>query len=352
MARSDHEGEEGDEGESSNPQHLNSQKVNEYLREQKQFYKDEGVQDFRLWQYFQEDFGNWTEDTFKKGSNNLLRSLRDQLCQNGCFVPRSRGTGIATALFQTAQENAPHAWTNEEIAEQIATGTFNSTLNTSKGRRDSTPLRNPEQDRFALAQAFIPNTARLLTDLAKLYNDDDKYGGELYEVLGSKLDRFHDYCQKIALQRDEYSKAFATMLKGEATDYYFDNIVRGYIDVDTHDRQYYTFDEMTNMVKTRFETTEKRQLYMSEWNSLTLTKVIQEQSDKGKSKIQCLELLFSKLRTLQRALGAEYGTDTSVRDKLISKRLVLSLTAHSPYISTSSTSAPSQSRSTLPSQDT
>jgi hypothetical protein len=107
------------------------------------------------------------------------------------------------------------------------------------------------------------------------------------------------------------------MLKGEAKDYYFDNIVRGYIDVDTHDRQYYTFDEMTNMVKTRFETTEKRQLYMSEWNSLTLTKVIQEQSDKGKSKIQCLELLFSKLRTLQRALGAEYGTDTSVRDKLI-----------------------------------
>jgi hypothetical protein len=87
MARSAHEGEEGDEGESSTPQHLNSQKVNEYLREQKQFYKDEGVQDIRLWQYFQEDFGNWTEDTFKKGSNNLLRSLRDQLCQNGCFVP-------------------------------------------------------------------------------------------------------------------------------------------------------------------------------------------------------------------------------------------------------------------------
>jgi hypothetical protein len=41
---------------------------------------------------------------------------------------------------------------------------------------------------------------KLLTDLMKIYNNDDKkYGGEEYNILDIKLQIFYDCCSKIGL---------------------------------------------------------------------------------------------------------------------------------------------------------
>ena len=44
---------------------------------------------------------------------------------------------------------------------------------------------------------------KLLTDLMKVYNNNDKkYGGELYDILDIKLQVFYDCCNKVKLLED------------------------------------------------------------------------------------------------------------------------------------------------------
>jgi hypothetical protein len=63
-------------------------------------------------------------------------------------------------------------------------------------------------------------------DLFKLYqNDDKKYTGELYDILDIKLRAFYDCCKKVGLQEDQYYDAFSAMLKGNASDFYYESIM-------------------------------------------------------------------------------------------------------------------------------
>ena len=41
--------------------------------------------------------------------------------------------------------------------------------------------------------------SKALTDLIKLYNDDNKFGGELYDILDAKLKIFRDLCKKTSI---------------------------------------------------------------------------------------------------------------------------------------------------------
>ena len=111
----------------------------------------------------------------------------------------------------------------------------------------------------------------------KVYNDDTKkYSGEMYDILDIKLQVFYDYCAKVGLPEEQYSKAFSIMLKDRASTFYYDKITG----------RTYDFSTMVAMVKTHFETEENRQLYMSEWRETTLPRVIV--SNPGKSRIECL----------------------------------------------------------------
>ena len=66
---------------------------------------------------------------------------------------------------------------------------------------------------------------KLLTDLIKVYNDDDKkYSGKKYDVLDTKLQIFYNCCLKISLPNTLYNKAFSIMLRGRASDFYYAEI--------------------------------------------------------------------------------------------------------------------------------
>jgi len=94
----------------------------------------------------------------------------------------------------------------------------------------------------------------MITDLAKIYNEDMKYSGELYDVINSKLQIFYDYYHKINLPKECHDKAFSIMLKGRASSFYYDKITR----------RNYDFSTIVTIVRAHFETEENRQLYMSE----------------------------------------------------------------------------------------
>jgi hypothetical protein len=95
---------------------------------------------------------------------------------------------------------------------------------------------------------------KLLTDLMKIYNNNKKYGGELYNILNIKLQVFYNYCNKVGVPEDQYHNAFLVMLKDCASTFYYDRITG----------RPYDFITMVAMVKEHFETEENRQFYMSE----------------------------------------------------------------------------------------
>jgi hypothetical protein len=90
---------------------------------------------------------------------------------------------------------------------------------------------------------------KLLTDLMKTYNDNNKkYGGELYDILNVKLQIFYNYCNKIGLPEDQYQNAFSLMLKDYASDFYYSRITG----------RPYDFIIMVSMVKRHFKTKENQ----------------------------------------------------------------------------------------------
>ncbi|TKW54419.1 hypothetical protein CTA1_12863 [Colletotrichum tanaceti] len=66
-----------------------------------------------------------------------------------------------------------------------------------------------------------------LGDLTKLYSNSDlKYTGEKYDVLDVKLTTFRENCENVGIEDDErhLATAFPTMLKGKASDFYYQRL--------------------------------------------------------------------------------------------------------------------------------
>jgi hypothetical protein len=129
--------------------------------------------------------------------------------------------------------------------------------------------------------------SREVTNLMKIYQDEEKkFGGELYNTLGAKLQVFRDCCNKVGLMRHQYHHAFSVMLKGRAATFYYDYIAG----------KRHNFDTMLRLTRTHFKTDENRQLYISEWRDTTFHRVIS--SNPTKSRLECLQLLFDKLQMI------------------------------------------------------
>jgi hypothetical protein len=88
----------------------------------------------------------------------------------------------------------------------------------------------------------------------KTYNNNDKYSGELYDIIDIKLQVFYDYCNKVGLPEDQFQKAFSVMLKDRARSFYYSRITR----------RPYDFIIMVTIVKEHFETEENQQFYLAE----------------------------------------------------------------------------------------
>ncbi len=59
----------------------------------------------------------------------------------------------------------------------------------------------------------------------KIYNNDNKkYSGEEYDILDVKLQVFYDYCSKIRLLDTQYYSVFSIILKGRASNFYYNKL--------------------------------------------------------------------------------------------------------------------------------
>jgi hypothetical protein len=99
-----------------------------------------------------------------------------------------------------------------------------------------------------------PCVSRAIKGLGKIYNKDKKYGGELYDILATKLLDFYDICSKLGLDRHQYHYAYSFMLKGRAHRFYLTNLFNKNLD----------FDIIVTKTKEYFETRKNYQEYLSE----------------------------------------------------------------------------------------
>lgn len=135
-------------------------------------------------------------------------------------------------------------------------------------------------------------TPKMNADLAKMYDDSMKYGGELYDILSAKLAIFKDACRRAGITSTQYAGAFPTMLKGRARDYYYQHICpHGPLPLDA----------MILKMRAKFETQETHHAYLAQWRETTLAKV--RADNPSKTTTQCLETLIERLDQLALALG-------------------------------------------------
>ena len=143
----------------------------------------------------------------------------------------------------------------------------------------------------------------MLTELAKLYSDQEKkFGGELYDVLNSKLRIFYNCCQKVGIESNQYHNAYSIMLKGRASTFYYNRLAgKGY-----------DFNRIIYKLRCHFKTEENKQQYMLEWRETTFPRIIA--TNPGVPRLNCLQKLFNQLQTIQRGLSESYQEDFSLRD--------------------------------------
>jgi len=352
----------------TNEECLTSKRLNNYIYLAIVRYRIKNYRDNELWEEFQEGFQGWTTELFAQASREAIKDLREALVRRGVWVKRRTGnTSYAKTLYDTLQEETQHQWTDEErrenglgtpiLSRTTPEGTpfetqrelrqgarfredvrdyqntariqdLNITARTESERRispqnDDPRLRTQEAgrgpyvsyERFSETphpmfqdqeiQEQSPGTERKIANLAKLYTDSIKYSGKPYDILDMKLQAFYDLCTKIGLGQRLYHLAFSLMLKDKALDFYYDKITG----------RSYDFIQMINVTRVHFETEENRQRYLTEWNTLTLPVVVRKNPDKAK--LECLEILFDTLRTVQRGLTKEYQTEFALRDQTL-----------------------------------
>ncbi len=147
------------------------------------------------------------------------------------------------------------------------------------------------------APQYEPPKSRGLTDLAKLYSDDQKFNGDLYDVLNLKLNIFYDLCAKAGVPPDQYNTAFAIMLRGKARDFYYQHIAHANL----------TFEEMISRIRGYFHTPKNHQLLLNDWRTTLLTTVIA--SNPNKDLAQCLEIVITKLQRVYQGLIQNLGAN-------------------------------------------
>jgi hypothetical protein len=148
---------------------------------------------------------------------------------------------------------------------------------------------------------------RELVNLIKLYTDKAKYSEE-NDNFSFKLIMFNDMCDQVDVFFETKLKAFLTMLKRLAWNYYYANVTSSKNDS-------FTFDDVCISIMSYFESAEYKRSILNKWNNITLKTMIS--FNENKSMNECLQLLIKELRHLQHDLESTLRIDEFIHNKLV-----------------------------------
>jgi len=205
------------------------------------------------------------------GDTKVVQNFRDFLQIRKVFVPKD-GRDISANLMTWLKEEEKHEWTDKEISMQLKShgkfwrnpknidpdtdlsgvDPFHPRDETPKPGYSELPAFNPSQGQNASNMKV--GLLKLLVELVKLYSNEMKYTGEIYDILDVKLQIFYDCCRKIGIPKDQLHEAFSVMLRGRAHSFYYDKVTN----------RKYNFETMISLMRTHFKTEKNCQLYLAE----------------------------------------------------------------------------------------
>ncbi|CZT50838.1 uncharacterized protein RSE6_11900 [Rhynchosporium secalis] len=150
---------------------------------------------------------------------------------------------------------------------------------------------------------------RELATLAKLYQETMNFSGQ-GDSLTSKLLIFYDTCDKADVPPEAFTKAFPTMLKGPALEYYY----HGLNSITGAPKELIIHNIVTKMLL-KFENDELHRAALTNWNFLTLQSIQSKESDK--TIFQYFELLVTQIRELRHNIPESMRNEDIVFNKLI-----------------------------------
>ncbi len=220
-------------------------------------------------------------------------------------------------LSQSFQSRFPKFYQSSKLSEQFYR------RSTDYSSFVSSRLLSHEYSSFVSSRSFAPSSSHLsvnqsiksseydreLVNLTKLYSDVTKYS-EKNDNFSVKLIMFNDMCDRINVSSEIKLKAFSTMLKELAFDYYYANVINS-------KNASFTFDDVCISMMNYFEDAEYKRSILNKWNNLILKSVMSKTENEEKSMNECLQLLIKELRHLQHNLESILHIDDFIHNKLI-----------------------------------
>ena len=348
------------------PPNATETELNNYVLFRTIGYQTGGQVDDELHEWFAEDFTTWSQQTFDKANNDLIRGLRSILRHRGVYVASDRRK---VALNLTLAVNGHNQWPLDEIEKQMTkAGGFHESsihvrrhphpevqgqprpLATSSAQPPTAPFETPHDTLsiepssvsdtkpsitpfasntkppvtpFATTStakpsaAFPPppapsadvdNSSRLISDLMRGYRDQDKYSGEKHEFLVRKVELFTNHCEMIGLKPDKRLKALPILFAGRAHEFYY---AQGFATSKKSEA------EILTAILNHFETENVRQDYVNEWHGVTMQAMISEHPTK--SKLECFDIMTARLRRIAPGLPSmgRKTIDATMRDQVL-----------------------------------
>ena len=129
--------------------------ITEYVKWCTTAYEVDKWRDHRLWEVYQVNFANFTEEAFCKASQFYVAKLKNFLRDNGVYVEMSRKVKMTEGLYNAAQEEEQATWPPDELQKEIESGTYPE----ARAYDDNT---DPD-DLQELTEALILNTTSNMT---------------------------------------------------------------------------------------------------------------------------------------------------------------------------------------------
>jgi hypothetical protein len=144
--------------------------VEEYVLTKMHVYEKNNFMDYSLWEIFAEDFSTFELDDFKILRSATKIKLRLLLLSRGVFVgKRTKQLTLYQALYDTAQDEEQHKWTDEELTEALVEIGEPMITRTLRKRLDSsrTGLRTEDPEHSQAHSQSHQSETSLIGDLYK-----------------------------------------------------------------------------------------------------------------------------------------------------------------------------------------
>ncbi|CAE7020344.1 hypothetical protein PTTW11_03048 [Pyrenophora teres f. teres] len=274
--------------------------------------EENGDFDIMLIRDFQEAFRGWTLNHFEEIDTRVRTAVKNVLRDRGVYIEKNSHNSIAQQLVHVLSLTRSPDWPIEELNVMRLNPDFKcrQIAEEAQQARATQQGSNPPTQSPSTSYTASPAQTNItaLTNLPKVYSEEEKFSGDKYDVLNNKIVIFKDHCGKVGITTDaQYKLAVSTMLKGKASAYYYNYIAPLNLN----------YKSIIKRLGEYFHTSENYQMFLSKWRTIMLKDVIANNPDKTLT--QCLDIVIDKLQLLHQAITQQNRpSERALTNQLIS----------------------------------